>query len=51
LPSNTGEIYNQLFNLRANGDYGDFMVFTKEEIDPLIERTKNLINEIKKLIS
>lgn len=51
LPSNLGEIYNQLLELRANGDYGDFIVFTKEEVEPLIERTKKLINEIKKLIN
>lgn len=50
LDANFGETYNQLFNLRTNGDYGDFIVFTKEEIEPLIEKTKNLIAGIKKLI-
>ncbi len=50
-PSTIGEIYNHLFNLRANGDSGDFIIFTKEEIEPLIERIKERINEIKKLIT
>lgn len=51
LAVSSGEVYNYLFNLRSSGDYGDFIVFTKEEIEPLIERTANLINEIKKLIN
>lgn len=51
LPSDIGGIYNQLFDLRTDGDYGDFVVFTKEEIEPLIERTRKLIIEIKKLIN
>lgn len=44
------EIYNELFDYRHDADYNDFIVFTKEEVEPLIERTENLINEIKKLI-
>lgn len=45
------EIYNELFDYRHDADYNDFVVFTKEEIESLIERTENLINEIKKLIN
>lgn len=51
LYASLGEVYNYLFNLRSSGDYRDFIIFTKEEIEPLIERTENLINEIKKLIN
>lgn len=51
LPASSGEVYNYLFNLRSSGNYEDFVVFTKEEIESLIERTENLINEIKKLIN
>ena len=50
LPSNFGDTYNKLFDLRTSGDYADFMVFEKEQVGPLIEPTELLINEIKKLI-
>ncbi len=46
----TGNIYNTLFNYRSDGDYGDFITYTKDEVEPLIERTEELIYEIKKLI-
>jgi uncharacterized protein (UPF0332 family) len=46
-----GEIYNELFEHRQDADYKDFVGFTKEEIDRLIEGTKKLISEIKKLIN
>ena len=44
-------IYNELFDYRHDADYKDLIVFTKEEVEPLFERTKKLINEIKKLIN
>ncbi len=46
----TGNIYNTLFNYRSDADYGDFITYTKDEVEPLIERTEELIYEIKKLI-
>ncbi len=46
----TGNIYNTLFNYRSDGDYGDFITYTKDEVEPLIKRTEVFINEIKKLI-
>jgi uncharacterized protein (UPF0332 family) len=45
------KIYNELFDYRHDADYNDFIVFTKEEVEILIERTEKLISEIKKLIN
>lgn len=43
-------VYNELFEYRQNADYKDLIIFLKEDVEPLIERTQNFINEIKKLI-
>ena len=50
LSERFGDIYTDLFSNRQDGDYEDFMVFTKEEIEPFIEETESLIADIKKLI-
>ena len=50
LSKEYGVIFDQLFDLRGNGDYGDFIEFDKTKIEPLIEKMEKLINEIKKLI-
>ncbi len=44
------QIYTTLFSTRQLGDYADFITYTKDEVEPLIERTEELIYEIKKLI-
>ncbi len=46
----SGNAYNVLFNFRNDGDYEDFAIYAKEDAEPLIARTENLIDEIKKLI-
>ncbi|MDB5191364.1 MAG: hypothetical protein JWQ96_927 [Segetibacter sp.] len=51
LEREIGHVYNVLFNYREDGDYNDFAIYTKEETEPLIDRTEKLINEIKKLIN
>ncbi len=43
-------IMNSL-KIRQDADYKDFIVFTEEEIEHLMGRTKKLIDEIKKLIN
>jgi uncharacterized protein (UPF0332 family) len=50
LGSEEAEIYNTLFDSRQIADYKDLSGFSREEVEPLIERTKNLITELKKLI-
>ncbi len=46
----SGKVYKELFDLRQDGNYGDFIVFTTGDSKPLVDRTQKLINEIKKLI-
>jgi len=50
ISNENGKVYQQLFEYRQDGDYGDFIIFDKEEVNALFERTQLLINEIKKLI-
>ncbi len=47
---NYGKLYADLFDWRQKGDYGDFFDFNKEDVVNLLEPTKNLIEEIKKLL-
>jgi len=50
VDSKSGKLFNQLFDNRHDADYSDFVVFTKENVDDLIQRTKEFISEIKLLI-
>ncbi|MFW6218855.1 MAG: HEPN domain-containing protein [Bacteroidota bacterium] len=46
-----GKLYSELFDKRQEGDYQDFYLFEKEEIEPLIELTDNLVETIEKYIN
>ncbi len=50
VDSKSGKLFNQLFDNRHDADYQDFVVFTKENVDDLIQRTKDFITELKQLI-
>jgi hypothetical protein len=39
-----------LFSWRQEGDYEDFVYFKKEDVEPLIQPSKELIGEIVSLI-
>jgi uncharacterized protein (UPF0332 family) len=43
-----GKLYSDLFDWRQKGDYGDFFDFKEEEVVPLLEPTRALINSILK---
>lgn len=45
-----GQLYNNLFNKRQEGDYQDFQFFDEETIQPLIEKTFSLVETIDRLI-
>jgi uncharacterized protein (UPF0332 family) len=45
-----GQLYNQLFDLRQEGDYLDFVNLTAEDLDPLVERTADFINTLRGLV-
>ena len=37
-----GGLYDELFNKRQEGDYGDFLIMPKEKTEPLIQETFEL---------
>jgi len=45
-----GKLYSDLFDWRQKGDYGDFFDFEKEDVQPLMKPTKELINKIIEII-
>ena len=45
-----GKIYSKLFDMRQKGDYGDLYDYDKETVLPLIESTRDFIDEVKKHI-
>lgn len=44
-----GHLYTKLFTLRLKGDYEDKYNLTEEDVKPLVEPTKQLIQKIAKL--
>ena len=46
-----GKMYNQLFNLRQDGDYEDWIDIEEEDIKPLVEPAEKFIAEIENLIN
>lgn len=45
-----GKLFSKLFDYRQKGDYGDLFDYDKAIASPLIEQTKEFIEEIKKHI-
>lgn len=46
-----GTLYGRLFSMRQTGDYGDTFDLTEEEVMPLVEPTKELIETIDSILS
>jgi len=46
LPSNTGRLYNQLFNYRISGDYDDFVTYDRETVEDIYPKTVDFIKTI-----
>lgn len=46
-----GKLFADLFDWRQKGDYGDFFDFGEEDVLPVIEPVKSLINKIKQEIN
>jgi len=51
ISQESGDFYTLIFELRQTGDYGDFIVFLKEEVYALIEPAKTLIKEVEALLT
>ena len=46
-----GQLYNRPFDLRQEGDDLDFVNLTAEDLEPLVEKTADFINTLRKLVS
>jgi hypothetical protein len=46
-----GQTFSYLFNVRQEGDYVDFQMFTEEEIKPLLGRAEELLVAVKQLLT
>ena len=44
-------LYSDLMNKRQENDYDDFLEFSKEDVEPLVEEVESFINIIKNLIN
>ena len=50
LTKDEGRLYSRLLQNRITGDYNDFFDFTREDVAPLLEPTRNLLMKIDELI-
>jgi len=46
LPKDLGKLYNQLFQMRLTGDYGDTFGLNEEDVVPKIEPTEDFIKQV-----
>ena len=46
LSKDLGKFYNQLFQMRLTGDYGDKFGLTEEDVVSKIQPTEDFINEV-----
>ncbi|QIP11585.1 HEPN domain-containing protein [Spirosoma aureum] len=51
LPVEWGRFYAQLFDERNDSDNEDFAIFTADDVLPLLPKTQEFIDEIKRLIN
>lgn len=51
LDSAYGRFVSRLFELRQSGDYDDLFEATEEEVSPYFEKTKNLLTDLRQLIT
>lgn len=50
LTKEEGRLYSRLLQYRITGDYNDFFDFEKDDVFPLMEPTRNLIDKMNSLI-
>jgi uncharacterized protein len=51
VPRELGLFYNRIFSKRKDGDYEDFIVFTEQDIAPIIQQTEIFVETIENLIA
>ena len=50
LTKDDGNLLGKLFSMRQTGDYSDYFEWTQEDVEPLMDKTVNLVNKIFGLI-
>jgi uncharacterized protein (UPF0332 family) len=45
-----GRLYNQLFEERQEGDYVDFVLFSKDTVEPWIPQVEQFIESVSQLV-
>ncbi len=50
IDKSDGILFNKLFAIRQQADYDDFIDISKEEVNPLLPKIKQLIYDIEELI-
>ena len=50
LSKEDGSLYRRLFSMRQTGDYDDLFDWTEDDVAPLLEKTTELIETLRKLI-
>ena len=51
LDAGWGKLYQKLFDRRTEADCEDFAIFTVDDVFPLLPRTEEFIDVIKRLIT
>jgi uncharacterized protein (UPF0332 family) len=50
IETQLGKYYSDIFDLRQTGDYGDYIVFKKDDVLDLLKPAHNLISKIEDLV-
>ena len=50
ISKKTSKIYDELFKMRNDGDYEDFVIYTKKKVDPLFNLVSMVLSELTNLI-
>ena len=51
LSKEDGRLISRLFNMRQSGDYDDLFDWTEEEVQPYLNKTKDFLARMEKLIT
>lgn len=50
LDRNDGALYRRLFSMRQTGDYDDLFDWTEDDVMPLLDKTRSLVETMQKLV-
>ncbi|MCX6252118.1 MAG: HEPN domain-containing protein [Bacteroidetes bacterium] len=50
IPKKISKIYDELFKMRNDGDYEDFVIYSKEKVEPLFDMVSLILSYLTQLI-